>query len=309
MPTIRDGLITSEEAFGKSGMEFWNTIKEIGWKSTPFLTAIGMGAPRDRSSNAALGHTWMYDETPDGDLNNAHMEGGAPAALKYVIGGKLSNHYQIVKDTYGVSGTEEDGKRVDGSMVLARAGDLAGIRHKQTIEKILLSDQAALARVNTGASKAAGKCGGLKSFATVTNTIDAKNATLSMQTLRDVLKVGHKKSRPYDFILVNDKQLDKIMDLIDKIKQVNNTVDYLHDKVQAIDSQYGESVKILLSPELADTELIAFRSDDIYKVDWRNTRRRDLPSENDEIKREILTEFTLRVCTPVAFAWVKNLAA
>lgn len=307
MPTLKQGIITSEEAFGKKGTEFWNVIKEMGWRDTPFLTAIQSGAPVDRSTNVAAGHTWFFDEMPEGELENAHEEGGAPAPLKYTAGGKLQNHYQIVKNTYGVSGTEEDGKRVDGSLVLARNGEIESIRHKKSIEKILLSDQAAVQRVNTGGSKIKGKCGGLKSFATTANTIDAKNEALTMQFIRDLLKVGHLKSLPYDFLLLADKQQDRIMDLLDKIKQANNTVEYLHDKVVAINSQYGENVKLLLSPELGDNEIIAFRSADIYKVDWRNTRKRDLPTENDEVKKEILTEFTLRVCTPVAFAWLKNL--
>ena len=306
MPTLKQGLITSEEAFGKKGIEFWNVIREIGWKQTPFLTAIESGAPLDRSTNAAAGHTWFYDETPEGELDNAHIEGGEPAPLKYTTGGKLLNHYQIVKNTYGVSGTEEEGKRVDGSLVLSKNGETEAMRHKLSIEKILLSDQAAVQRVNTGV-KVAGKCGGLKSFATANNTIDANATALSMQLIRDILKIGYLKSAPYDFILLADKQQDHLMDLLDKVKQADYTVEYLHDKVKAINSQYGDNAKILLRPELADNEIIAFRSSDIYKVDLRNTRKKDLPTQNDEVKKEILTEFTLRICTPVAFAWLKNL--
>lgn len=306
MPIVRQGIMTSDEAFGKRGTEFWNTIKEMGWKQTPFLTSIQNGAPVDRSTNAAAGHTWFYDETPDGEADNAHLEGGAPAALKYATGGQLKNQYQIVKNTYGVSGTEEDSKRVDGNLILTKNGEMEAIRHKKTLEKILLSDQTAVQRVNTGVKKE-GKLGGLKSFTTATNTFDATGADMSMQFIRDLLKIGHLRGLPYDFILLPDKQMDRVMDLLDKYKQANYTVEYLHDKVTAINSQYGENVKLLLSPELANNEIIAYRSEDIYAVYWRMTKKKDLPTENDEIKKEILTELTLRVCTPVAFAWLKNL--
>ena len=179
-------------------------------------------------------------------------------------------------------------------------------RHKKTLEKILLSDQVAVQRVNTGVKKE-GKLGGLKSFSTAINTFDAAGADMSMQFIRDLLKIGHLRGLPYDFLLMGDRQMDRVTDLLDKYKQANYTVEYLNDKVTAINSQYGENVKLLLSPELATNEVIAYRSEDIYALYWRITKKRDLPSENDEIKKEILTELTLRVCTPVAFAWLKNL--
>ena len=101
MPIVRQGIMTSDEAFGKRGTEFWNTIKEMGWKQTPFLTSIQNGAPVDRSTNAAAGHTWFYDETPDGEADNAHLEGGAPAALKYATGGQPNRKKYLRRFGYG----------------------------------------------------------------------------------------------------------------------------------------------------------------------------------------------------------------
>ncbi|WP_172201074.1 DUF5309 family protein [Campylobacter sp. RM16188] len=307
MPTLKEGLIASEEAFGKSGVDLENTIKQIGWRSTPFLSSIGTAAPADRSSNVALGHQWHYDELPDGELANAHAEGGAKSALKYSIGGTLKNHFQIVKNAYGITGSEQPSRRVDGKAVLANEGEHASVRHKKSIEKILLSDQAAVQRVKS--SSTVGKCGGLKSFVTSVNTVDAKNAALSMQLIRDLLKIGYMKDRPYDFLIMADTQQDRLMDILDKIKQADMKVDYLNDKIQVINSQYGNNVKILLSPELANNEIIAYRSEDILKVNWRPMEVRELPTSDDAIEKEIISEFTLRVCTPVAFAWLKNLKA
>lgn len=97
---MRPGLISTEEAFGKSGIQLEKRIMQIGWSDTPFLSTIGAAAPMDRSSNVALGHQWTYDVIPDGTLDNAHLEGGEMAELKKFTGGTLKNHYQIVKDTY-----------------------------------------------------------------------------------------------------------------------------------------------------------------------------------------------------------------
>ena len=151
-----------------------------------------------------------------------------------------------------------------------------------------------------------GKCGGLKSFSTAVNTIDATNTDLTMQMLRNLFKIGWSKGRPYEFMMVNDKQNDRLLDILDKIKQANMTEKYLESEVLAVRNTYGH-VKVLLNPFLDQNEIIAFRSDDIFKVNWRPMEVNKLPTSNDAVEKEVLSEFTLRVCTPIAFAWLKNL--
>ena len=302
---IRTGLITAEEAFGSKGVMLENTIKQIGWQSTPFYSAISTAAPADRSTSVAVGHKWFYDELPEGDASNAHAEGGAKAVAKYFVGGALNNHFQIVKNTYGVSGSQEPAKDVAGRGILSRQGEMASVEHKKSIEKILLSGQAAVQRVNTG-TPAVGKCGGLKSFSTAQNTIDANNTDLTMQMIRNLLKIGWSKGWPFDFLMINDKQNDRLLDILDRIKQANITQKYLEEDLLAIKTSYGD-VKVMLNPFLEQTEIIAFRSDDIFKVNWRPMATRELPTSDDAIEKEIVSEFTLRVCTPVAFGWLKKL--
>jgi len=180
------------------------------------------------------------------------------------------------------------------------------VEHKKSIEKILLSSQTAVQRVNSGGSPVVGKCGGLKSFSTANNTIDANNTDLTMQMIRDLLKIGWSKGRPYQFLMVNDKQNDRLLDILDKIKQANITQKYLEEDLLAIRTSYGD-VKVMLNPFLDQNEIIAFRADDIFKVNWRPMMTRELPTSNDAVEKEIISEFTLRVCTPVAFGWLKKL--
>ena len=127
---IKTGLVTAEEAFGSKGVVLENTIKQIGWQSTPFYSAISTAAPADRSTSVAVGHKWFYDELPDGDAANAHAEGGAKATAKYFVGNTLSNHFQIVKNTYGVSGSQEPAIDVAGRGILANQGEMASVEHK-----------------------------------------------------------------------------------------------------------------------------------------------------------------------------------
>lgn len=308
MPTIRTGLVTSEEAFGKSGVDFDKAIKQIGWVKTPFLSMIQRAAPADRSSNAALGHSWFYDEVPDGEKDNAHIEGGPAAQLKkFNGGGKLINHYQIVKRAFGVSNTEAQAKQIDGKSKLSRELEMASIDFKKSMEKILLSDQAAKARVNTGTAEA-GKCGGLKSFATIKNTIDAASKELNWDHILAMLELGWAADSEYSVIMTNTKQLNLLNKMLDEKKQASMDTSYLGTNVLTIkNTAYASNVRIIANPFLAQNEIIAFRSEDIYLVQLRPMNTRDLPTSNDEIVKEIVSEFTLRVCTPVAFAWLKNL--
>lgn len=308
--TIRAGLVSTEEAFGKKGVMLENTIKKIGWAGTPFLATISTAAPSDRSSNVALGHKWFYDQIPDGELDNAHVEGGAMAEIKKVSGGSLLNHFQIVKNAYGVTGSEDVGTNVDGSPSLAKQFEKTSNIHKKTLEKILLSDQAAKARVNTPGSLAAGKCGGLKSFATSANSIDAGGAELEWKYILEILKIGFLNGAPYKILMLADKQTDRLNALLDSKTRATMDTNFLGTVVQSIkNTSYGSNIKILLNPFLAQNEIIVYRPEDIYKVNWRAMHTKDRVTTDDAIKKEIISEFTLRVCTPFAFCWLKNLKA
>lgn len=305
---VKAGLITNEEAFGKQA-DLEKDIKKVGWAETPFLSTIQTGAPTSRSAKASAGHRWFYDEEPEGVLDNAHLEGGAPADPVHYVGAELLNHYQIVKETYGATGSEEDSVRVDGKLVLTDQFEKATTNHKKTLEKILLSAQAPVQRVNGGATLVAGRAGGLKSFATANNTITETSTTLDWKLIREVLKIGFFQGGAYTHLMMNDTQKDVIDDIIFSKAQTSLNASRLDGHVTMIGSSaYGNNIKILLNPFLADDEIIAYRPKDIYKVNWRAMHTKELARTEDAIKKEIISEFTLRVCHPYAFAWLKGLA-
>lgn len=303
---LHAGIITNAEAFGKQA-DLERDIKKIGWTQTPFLSTIDTAAPTSRDAKVALGHSWFYDEEPDGELDNAHVEGGDPADAEYYTGGQLLNHYQIVKHTYGVSGSEEESKMVDGTMVMANQFAKSSMKHKKSIEMILLSDQAAVQRVNTPGAKVAGRCGGLKSFATANNTILAASADMSLQFLRELMKIGYFKGVNYSKMQMGDKQMDVIADLMNsKVMVANWGIKKIADGVTQIDTQYG-SCQLMTNPGLLDSEVIAYDPSLIKKVNWRAMHTKELARVADEVKKEIISEFTLRVCHEYAFSWCKGL--
>ncbi|WP_162273637.1 SU10 major capsid protein [Campylobacter pinnipediorum] len=305
---MKQGLVTTQEAFGKSGADLERRIYQIGWTETPFLSTIQTMAPADRSSSVSLGHQWFYDEIPDCDIDNAHNEGAAMADLKNYTGGSLKNHFQIVKNAYGVTGSEAAGNRIDGKKQLAVQGELSSHVHKRTIEKILVSDQAAVQRVNS--ANTAGKCGGLKSFLTSSNKVDAGGSELSWQMILDLLKVGFLKGRPYKILMMGDNQKDRLDFLLEKKQQATMDTNYLGVNVQTLKStSYGSNIKILLNPYLENNEIIAYNPEDIVKVNWRPMEVKSRVTTDDKELKEIISEFTLRVCTPYAFCALQSLKA
>lgn len=305
---IKTGLVTNAEAFGKEADLETNIVK-VGWTETPFLSSIGSAAPVSRAVKAAAGHRWYYDEEPDGTLANAHVEGATPATLEYFVGAELLNHYQIVKNTYGVTGSEKESTMVNGKTVLTSQFEKTTSRHKKSLEMILVSDQAAVQRVNTAGAEKAGKCGGLKSFATVNNTITETGTTLSWKLLRELLKIGFFQGGAYTHVMMNDTQKDVLDDIVFSKAQTTLNATRLESNITMIGStSYGNNIKIVLNPFLADDEIIAYRPSDIYKVNLRPMHTEELARTKDAVEKELISEFTLRVCHPYAFAWLKGLA-
>lgn len=305
---IKTGLVTNTEAFGKEADLETNIVK-VGWTETPFLSTIGSAAPVSRAAKAASGHRWFYDEEPDGTLSNAHVEGSAPASLEYFVGAELVNHYQIVKNTYGVTGSEAESTTVDGKTVLTSQFEKTTTRHKKSLEMILVSNQAAVQRVNTSGAEVPGKSGGLKSFATVNNTLTESGTTLSWKLLRELLKIGFFQGGAYTHIMMNDIQKDVLDDIVFSKAQTTLNASRLESNVTMIGStSYGNNIKIILNPFLADDEIIAYRPSDIYKVNLRAMHTKELARTEDAVKKELISEFTLRVCHPFAFSWLKGLA-
>lgn len=301
------GLISNAEAWGKAKSDLEKDIKKVGWNQTPFLSSISTAAPTSRDALAAQGHSWYYDEEPDGELDNAHDEGGAPASPEYFVGGELKNHYQIVKHTYGLTGSEEESVMVNGKPVMVDQFEKTTMKHKKSLEMILLSPQAAVQRVNTEGAKVKGRCGGLKSFATANNTINAASADLNLQFIREIMKIGFFQSVNYSKMQMGDKQMDIIDDLMNSKVLVNQWgMEQIADGVTRIKTKYGKC-DLMLNPFLGDDEIIPYDPSLIYKVNWRPMHTKELGRVDDSIKKELISEFTLRVCHKYAFSWLKGL--
>jgi hypothetical protein len=299
-------LMTTTEAFGHD-IDLFNEIKEIGWVNTPFLSSLKDMAPRART-NPSFGHKWMFMDVPDGD-ENAQLEGSPSVPVEKFALGNATNHYQIFKNSFGVSESENVATGIDDKKELARQMDMSRIKHMKSMEMALLSDTAPVQRVNT-ATPVAGKLGGIKHFLTASTDNGMQAATLTWKHIRELLKIGFLKGIPYTHIMMNDVQKDALDDILfSKTTNMNMANSKIDNNVTIIgNTPYGNNIKVTLNPFLADDEIIAYNPEYVNTVIWRPTKVKDVSKDVDGTVKEIITELTLRVEHEFALSRLKNLA-
>jgi hypothetical protein len=307
-----NGLAEMSDKFGKDA-DLVKAIKQVGLLDTPFFSTIAADADSRADADISSAHTWRYRVHPDGELDNAAMEGADFAAPVYYDGGELKNHYQIVRNGFGVTGSAEKAAYTDGKPVLTQAQLDAQTAHRKTLNKILLSAQAPVQRVNTGATSAlkAGKLGGIKNFATTENTIDATDLEFGYDMLIALLQIGDDNGGQFTHLICNTaikNKIDKI--LKDWITNVSMGQSWMGINVRAIQNvPYANSVKVLVERDLAQNEIIVYRPQEIHKVFWRPTKVYEKARTSDALQKQVLSELTLRIDTPYSFAWLKNIGA
>lgn len=301
-------LISTTEAYGHDA-DLYEEIRTVGWETTPFFSALTAKAPRART-NPSFGHQWKFMDIPDGDAGNAHIEGSASATADKFELGNATNHYQIVKSAFGVTGSEEAAEGLDGKKELARQADMSRIKHAKDIEIAICGAQAPVQRVNTTGAEVAGQLGGVKHFLTGSTDIDTAGATQSWALIRELLKVGFMNGIPFRYLMMGDTQKDALDDILfSKTVPVNMGNSKIDNNVTMIgNTAYGNNIKVILNPFLDDDEIIAFNDEYVNPVIWRPTKIHKVAKDVDGKKREFITELTLRVEHEYAIARLDGLA-
>ena len=289
------GIVSLEELGPNAG--FVKKISKVGFDQTPLYNIIPKGVP-EVEEDTAFGHKWKYEEQDQADDDNAHLEGSAPADSTSNIPGKSINHYQTIKHTYGVTGAVDSEITNRQEKELARQGRIKLKTHKLTIEKLLYKDQTPVAPTKTVKGRAAG----LLHFATVENTINAVGATLTLDLLRKLLKLGWAKGVPATHIICSDIQKDILDDVLQAkvlTKQGVSALNFTY-YTEIKNLSYAPNVKIILSPFLASDKVLAVNMPSLMLVHKRLTRKYNLPRNRDAVEKEIITELTLRSDNPYA---------
>ncbi len=302
-----DGILNIENMAGGEA-DLVKKIAKVGFNQTPLFSMIQKAVPL-KKSKPIMGHSWQYEVADDGDDNNAFQEGSNPAGAKSNVLGVSSNHYQIIKHTYGISGSAEDAQTTEGQSELKRQGALRTIVHRKTIEKALFKNQAPVQRDVSGS--VVGKMGGLLHWASAEVTEDAGGNTLTMAKLRDMLKIGYKKGVPVTHIFCSDIQKDILDDLLDtRVRTgLGGNVLKFTNYTEIKNLSYAPNVKIILSPYISDTQIIGVNMPSLALVYQRLTKSYDLARTRDVFEKELISELTLRVNNPYAVSLLDNLKA
>ena len=301
-------LISTTEAYGHE-IDLFNEIREIGWRETPFFSSLTAKAPRARAG-AAFGHQWKFMNTPSGSDANKHLEGAAsPTATKHLLGQGL-NHYQIVRNAFGVTRSEQKALGIDDKKELERQADMARIQHMLSLEMAMCSANAAVQRTDA----VAGQMAGIKSFLTANTDLDMAVAgvgqTLTWAMLREILKPSFKKGTALKILMMNDTQKDALDDILFSKTMNQNMTNTKIDNNTTIIGQtaYGNNIKVILNPFLADDEIIGYNTEMIHPVLWDPTHISEVKGDFDGVKKEFITELTLHVGHEYAVTRLKGLA-
>ncbi len=300
-----DGLIFLKDMDTKQ-VDLVNRIAKLGYHDTPLFNTIQKAVPSAKTETA-LGHTWLYEEGVEADDDNAHKEGSAPADFEHGALGESKNHYQIIKHSYGITGSMEGKTDIEGITKLAKEGTRKAKQHRLTIEKLLFSSQAPQQR--TAENGMLGRAGGLKHWCTNDNTLGLATEDISIKFLRELFKITYYQGMPTTHIFVSDKQKDKLDDIYASLVRGTIGMTTLKDtNYHQLDNfAYAPKVKVVMSKYVADNEILAVNQGSLALSYQRLTQKKDIPTGDDAIKKQIISELTLRVNNPYGVSRISGL--
>ncbi len=306
---MADSYLSSHEAI-ENQQSFYNVIKNTGWEDSPFFSSISSISFKNKDPKE--GHTWFYRERPQGDANNAFAEGGARADVKSYTATKLQNELQILKASYGVTGSQKDVMSVEGKAnYLAEQAEMAAIDLRLSIERALLTNTAPVAATTSADVR---KLGGLSHYLIVDTVADdgaGNPAPLDWSKhVKESLKAMWLKGCKANYIMTSAAQKDKLDAILDTKKQYSRAdTSYVDNFTVIADTGYAKNVKIIVNPFVADDEMWFYDSRLIKSVLHRSIKGQDITDKTyDKETYQHLMELTLQIDDPYAVVRVRNLA-
>ncbi len=301
-----DGLILLKNQ-NSPHADLVNKMAKLGYNDTPLFNMIQKATP-DKKGKAIDGHAWWYENEVDGDDTNNHAEGSVPANATHSTHGNSKNHYQIIKHTYGITGSMEDKQDIEGSDEFIAEGTRKAKQHRKTIEKMLFSVQDPIMRDASADPKVNGMSAGLKHWLTVNNTLDTAG-DLSIKLFRELFKFGFYHGMPTTHLFMNDAQKDRLDDLFaDKMRGTYGQTTLKDTNYSTLENfSYAPKVKIILTPYVPQDEIIGVNASSLALVFQRLSKSYDIARTSDEVKKELISELTLRVNNPYGVSAITGL--
>ena len=297
-----------------------DVIYNISPTDTPFMSSVG------KTKATAVYHEWQTDSLADASTANAVVEGADASSATLAPTTRVGNRTQISQKTIQIAGTLESIDKAGRKSEKAYQLSKASAELKRDMEKILLSNQAAV----TGDASTARKLGSLQAWLETnyvgagtagsdgtTARVSGTDAAFTETMLKNAVKSAYEQGGNPSVLMVTPTQKQvvsgfagiaeqryqapsnaptTIVGAADVYLSDFGTLSVVPNRFMSADGDDNGEVSFVLDPEYASFAYL------------RPFATNELAKTGDSEKTQLLVEYTLEVKNEKAHAIIADLA-
>ena len=297
-----------------------DVIYNISPTDTPFMSSVG------KTKATAVYHEWQTDSLADASTANAVVEGADATSATLAPTTRVGNRTQISQKTIQIAGTLESidkaGRKSEKAYQLSKASS----ELKRDMEKILLSNQAAV----TGDASTARKLGSLQAWLETnyvgagtagsdgtTARVSGTDAAFTETMLKNAVKSAYEQGGNPSVLMVTPTQKQVVSGFAGIAEQryqaPSNAPTTIVGAADVYLSDFGTLSVVpnrFMSADADDNGEVAFVLDPEYAsiAYLRPFATNELAKTGDSEKTQLLVEYTLEVKNEKAHAIIADLA-
>jgi hypothetical protein len=297
-----------------------DVIYNISPTDTPFMSSVG------KTKATAVYHEWQTDSLADATTANAVVEGADASSATLAPTTRVGNRTQISQKTIQIAGTLESvdkaGRKSEKAYQLSKASS----ELKRDMEKILLSNQAAV----TGDASTARKLGSLQAWIETnyegagtagsdgtTARVSGTDAAFTETMLKSAVKKAYEQGGNPSVLMVTPTQKQVVSGFAGIAEQryqaPSNAPTTIVGAADVYLSDFGTLSVVpnrFMSADADDNGEVAFVLDPEYAsiAYLRPFATNELAKTGDSEKTQLLVEYTLEVKNEKAHAIIADLA-
>jgi hypothetical protein len=297
-----------------------DVIYNISPTDTPFMSSVG------KTKATAVYHEWQTDSLADASVANAVVEGADASSATLAPTTRVGNRTQISQKTIQIAGTLESidkaGRKSEKAYQLSKASS----ELKRDMEKILLSNQAAV----TGDASTARKLGSLQAWLETnyvgagtagadgtTARVSGTDAAFTETMLKSAVKQAYEAGGNPSVLMVTPTQKQVVSGFAGIAEQryqaPSNKPTTIVGAADVYLSDFGTLSVVpnrFMSADADDNGEVAFVLDPEYAsiAYLRPFATNELAKTGDSEKTQLIVEYTLEVKNEAAHAIIADLA-
>ena len=297
-----------------------DVIYDISPTDTPFMSSVG------KTKANAVYHEWQTDSLAAVNATNAAVEGDDAASATLAPTTRVGNRTQISQKTIQISGTLEQVDKAGRKSEKAYQLSKASAELKRDMEKILLSNQAAV----TGDAATARKLGSLQAWLETnyvvagtagsdgtTARVSGTDAAFTETMLKNAVKSAYEQGGNPSVLMVTPTQKQVVSGFAGIAEQryqaPSNAPTTIVGAADVYLSDFGTLSVVpnrFMSADADDNGEVAFVLDPEYAsiAYLRPFATNELAKTGDSEKTQLLVEYTLEVKNEKAHAIIADLA-